>query len=84
MRKLFGDHRSWPELLPGWADKMGKIAGSVWEYRGNPVYDVQGLEVTLWDFDATESASINLFSNGYLSDQYLLAKANTGFPKPGM
>jgi MoaA/NifB/PqqE/SkfB family radical SAM enzyme len=81
LRKLYGDNRSWQELLPGWADKKVKIWESVWEYRGNPVYDVQGLEMTLWDFDATESASVNLFSNGYLSNQYLLSKANNGYQK---
>jgi hypothetical protein len=43
-------------------------------YRGNPVYHYQGMEVTLWDFEDTESTSINLFSNGVISHLYLLTK----------
>ncbi len=44
-------------------------------YRGNPVYDYSGMEVTYWNFDHSESTSINLFSTGVISEEYLLAKA---------
>jgi hypothetical protein len=70
LRKLFGDQRTWGDLLtvvPEWSQRGA--------YRGNPVYDYQGMEVTLWDFDRTESTSINLFANGTLSTEYLLAAA---------
>lgn len=70
LRKLYGEKRSWEELLPEDA-AMVKIQ----EYRSNPVYSYQGMEVTLWDFATTESTSINLFSNGWISEEYLLANA---------
>jgi molybdenum cofactor biosynthesis enzyme MoaA len=68
LRKLYGERRSWDELLPEDA-ALTKTR----EYRGNPVYSYQGMEVTLWDFDATECTSINLFSNGLIREEYLLA-----------
>ncbi len=69
LRKLYAEKRSWKALFPG--DLKLFKAG---EYRGNPVYHYQGMEVTLWDFDDTESSSINLFSNGLISNRYLLTK----------
>jgi hypothetical protein len=70
LRKLYGESRSWEALLPEDA-AMVKTR----EYCGNPVYSYQGMEVTLWDFAGTESTSINLFSNGWISEAYLLANA---------
>lgn len=70
LRKLYGERRPWEELLPvvpNW-----RLRGT---YRGNPMYGYEGMEVTLWDFDQTESTSINLFSDGTLSTAYLLAAA---------
>jgi pyruvate-formate lyase-activating enzyme len=49
-------------------------------YRGNPVYDVHGMEVTCWDFARSSSTSLNLFSDGTISDRYLLAQAKPGSP----
>lgn len=66
LRQLYGDTRSWP--LP---DQL--ILRST--YRGNPVYDYHGLEVTFWHFDQTASTSLNLFSDGTISDRYLLTQA---------
>jgi hypothetical protein len=71
LRKLYGEPRSWAALLP-LADLPWTPCGP---YRGNPVYDYQGMQVTLWDFGQTESTSINLFSNGAISQDYLLAEA---------
>lgn len=65
LRYLYGETRSW--TLP---DRL--TPRSV--YRGNPVYDYHGIEVTLWHFDQTTSTSLNLFSNGVISPQYLLTK----------
>lgn len=44
-------------------------------WRGNPVYDYRGMEVTWWDFSQTTGRSLNLFSNGLISPHYLLAQA---------
>lgn len=44
-------------------------------YRGNPVFDLDGMQITLWDFQRAESRSINLFANGEISEAYLLAHA---------
>lgn len=61
LRRIFGDPRRWEIPLP----RTG-------EYRGNPVYDYRGMEVTYWDFEATSSSSINLFADGSLGGDYLL------------
>ncbi len=62
-RQLFGDTRVWPVFsrLP----QKGL-------YRNNPVYNYHGIEVTWWQFTHSTSASLNLFSNGLVSDRYLL------------
>jgi len=68
LRKLYGDQRSWS----AWLDPqvLGlKLEG---EYRGNPVYDYGGMEVTLWDFERADVRSINLFSSGEISAEYHL------------
>lgn len=70
LRKLYGEKRSWEKLL-----SKDATLKKTREYRGNPVYSYQGMEVTLWDFDATESTSLNLFSSGLISDQYILERA---------
>jgi organic radical activating enzyme len=45
-------------------------------HQGNPVYELEGgLELTHWLFDTTTGRSLNLFSDGTLSEHYLLAKA---------
>jgi MoaA/NifB/PqqE/SkfB family radical SAM enzyme len=65
LRHLFGERGEWPII-----DDLTPRG----EYRGNPVYDYHGLEITLWDFDHSESTSINLFSSGVISETYLLAE----------
>lgn len=69
LRQLYGDTRRWH--LPSRLRRVG-------EYRSNPVYDYEGMEVTYWRFDATTSTSLNLFSDGTISDGYLLARAGKG------
>ena len=69
LRKLYGEPRPWPALLP-FAELPLTLRG---EYRNNPVYDFQGMEVTLWDFEQTDCTSINLFSSGVISTAYQLA-----------
>lgn len=45
-------------------------------YRGNPVYAWNDMEVTLWNFDTSESTSLNLFPDGTISPHYLLTRAS--------
>ena len=63
LRRLFGEERQW-DILPQ--------RTPVSHYRGNPVYDYDGMEVTYWNFDTSQSTSINLFPNGTLGGSYLL------------
>lgn len=65
LRRLYGDRREWNLL-------QKKTPAQC--YRGNPVYLIDGMEVTVWNFDASESRSINLFANGTIGSSYLLAK----------
>ena len=71
LRKLYGEMRGWEELL----DWKGTQLACRGNYRGNPVYALDGMEVTLWDFDVTESRSINLFADGTISSAYRLVEA---------
>ncbi len=54
--------------LPGLVQKTA--------YRGNPMYEYGGMQITWWDFSQSTSASLNLFSNGHISPDYLLVKAS--------
>lgn len=71
LRKLLGDLRPWSELIR--METLPLVHGS--EYRNNPVYYYNAMEVTLWDFYQSESRSINLFSSGLISPAYLLSEA---------
>lgn len=64
LRRQYGDRRAW-DLFPGLAPAR--------RYRNNPVYELGGLEVTYWEFEAAASTSINLFADGTLGRAYLLA-----------
>jgi MoaA/NifB/PqqE/SkfB family radical SAM enzyme len=70
LRKLYGERRTWRKLLP--RSRLGLVRRGA--FRGNPVYDFYGMEVTLWDFDRAQVQSINLFSTGEISTAYLLAQ----------
>lgn len=63
VRKLFGETRQW--------DVLGHLP-VVRHFRGNPVMDCDGMEVTYWDFDEATCKSINLFADGTLGRAYLL------------
>jgi MoaA/NifB/PqqE/SkfB family radical SAM enzyme len=65
LRQLFGTSWPWPELSD---------ATPVGEYRGNPVLDYAGMEVTLWNFDRATCRSLNLFADGTLGTSYLLTE----------
>lgn len=66
LRKLFGETRSYPVLA--------SRTPARW-FKGNPVYDVDGLEVTVWNFDHAQCRRVNLFPDGTLGTSYLLADA---------
>jgi len=65
LRRLLGEKR--PLNLP----KGLQFHGS---YRGNPVYRWGRMEVTCWDFELSQSTSLNLFPDGTLSPHYLLTR----------
>jgi molybdenum cofactor biosynthesis enzyme MoaA len=69
LRRLYGDSHRW--RLPPRLKQVGL-------YRNNPVYDYDGMEVTYWCFGVTTSASLNLFSDGTISTEYLLVRAKDG------
>ncbi len=71
LRKLFGEKRIW-NLFQG--------ISPVRFFRNNPVYDIDGMEVTYWDFDDTDCKSFNLFPNGVIGTSYLLTETK-GFAK---
>jgi len=64
-RQLYGDTRQWEAL-----SRLTPVT----YYRHNPVYDYRGMEVTYWDFHRTTSTSLNLFSDGSISTEYLLTR----------
>lgn len=66
LRRLYGDTRPWE--LPN------QLSFKTF-YRDNPVYELYGMEVTYWRFDQTSSTSLNLFSDGTISSNYLLTQA---------
>jgi oxygen-independent coproporphyrinogen-3 oxidase len=68
LRHLYGDGRRWP--IEAFQNKK-----PIKYHQSNPVYDFDGLQVTHWIFDNTSGRSLNLFSDGTLSDEYLLTKA---------
>jgi MoaA/NifB/PqqE/SkfB family radical SAM enzyme len=64
-RRLYGETRSW-SILEGLP--VVKV------FKGNPVMDFRGMEVTRWDFERSECRSINLFPDGTLGTSYLLTE----------
>ncbi|CAF1555051.1 unnamed protein product [Didymodactylos carnosus] len=68
LRHLYGDSRRLP--INAFQHKK-----PIKFHQSNPVYDFDGLQVTHWIFDKTSGRSLNLFSDGTLSAEYLLTKA---------
>lgn len=65
LRRQYGDTRDWP-LFP--QQTPARFFG------GNPVYDLDGTEVTLWDFSRSTMGCLNLFSDGTISGEYRLTE----------
>jgi len=72
LRKLYAEKRPWNALIN--PKKLGLIFDG--DYQGNPVYRFKELQVTLWDFEKAQCKSLNLFSSGLISEQYLLTQEN--------
>lgn len=53
---------------------LGEAAPARW-FAGNPVYHLDGMEVTVWNFGETRLPCLNLFSDGSMSHAYLLHQA---------
>jgi MoaA/NifB/PqqE/SkfB family radical SAM enzyme len=65
LRKLYGEDSPddfFPNVVP------------VRLFAGNPVYDRDGMEVTVWDFHRSTLRCLNLFSDGAIRDAYELAR----------
>ena len=65
LRKLYGETRTWnffPKQKP------------VRYFVGNPVYHLNGMEVTIWDFSTSGVRCLNLFSDGSISPEYQLTR----------
>ena len=68
LRHIYDDARRWP--IQAFQNRT-----PIKYHQSNPVYDFDGLQVTHWIFDNTSGRSLNLFSDGTLSAEYLLTKA---------
>jgi pyruvate-formate lyase-activating enzyme len=58
------------------------ILRQVGTYHDNPVYDAGGIEVTYWNFHRTTTSSLNLFADGSISGEYLLARHAPPYARP--
>jgi MoaA/NifB/PqqE/SkfB family radical SAM enzyme len=67
LRKPYGETPQW-DIFP---DRK-----AVRYFGGNPVYDLNGMEVTIWDFSVSKVRCINLFSDGSISQEYKLTGRN--------
>jgi molybdenum cofactor biosynthesis enzyme MoaA len=61
---------SGPDPLPG--------RSPVRWFAGNPVYEVEGMEVTVWDFHHTALPCVNLYADGVVDTDYELAGGGHG------
>jgi len=66
VRQLYGDSDALP-LVTGLTSRGA--------FGRNPMYDYRGVEVPYWNFDHCDCRSLNLFSDGSISEEYLLVKA---------
>lgn len=63
LRRCVGEPRRW---------KLLESHTPVRHFGGSPVYNLDGLEVTVWDFAASTLGCLNLFSDGSLTESYRL------------
>jgi molybdenum cofactor biosynthesis enzyme MoaA len=69
LRKRFGERKPWDALIA--FESIGMTYQHT--YRNNPVFDLGGLQITLWDFHQSTSRSINLYASGEIRRDYLIA-----------
>jgi cyclic pyranopterin phosphate synthase len=67
--------RDEPEPLPG--------LRPIGQFGGNPVYDLDGLELSVWDFERTRLACLNLMPDGGLLESYRLPGVPSSASMPG-
>lgn len=72
LRKLYGDRRPWDALIPFTGLGLHRRGA----HHGSPIYNYDEVEVTLWDFAASECRAINLFSSGEITEEYLITDGN--------
>jgi MoaA/NifB/PqqE/SkfB family radical SAM enzyme len=71
LRQPYQRQRPWSQILN--LERLGlELHG---HFSGNPIYRLEGLEVTLWDFTRSECRVLNLFASGEISPVYLLASS---------
>jgi len=68
LRHIYKDNERW-SLFPA---SFPNPPTPIRYHCGNPVYNLDGVEVTHWIFEKVEGNSLNLFSDGTLSEEYLL------------
>lgn len=68
LRHIFLDQERWDIFPPSLTPHPTPFR----THCGNPVYNIDGVEVTHWVFEKVEGNSLNLFSDGTLSEEYLL------------
>ena len=62
-----------PWQSPGAFDPLPDCEPSA-NFAGNPVYEIDGLEVTVWDFHKATLPCVNLFADGTITTDYELAR----------
>lgn len=65
LRRCVGEDQHWPLLTDRTPTRW---------FGGNPVYDLDGLEVSVWDFAGTSLDCVNLYSDGRLENSYRLRR----------
>ena len=75
LRRLYGDTTPYTLLADCTPSRF---------FKNNPVYDLDGMEVTVWNFDDTTYRSLNLFADGTLGSNYLLTKTPEILCRPVM
>ncbi len=63
LRQRYGEHQFVPAF---------DVLTPIRQFAGNPVYEVDGIEVTIWNFSRSKLQCLNLFPDGTLSHHYEL------------
>jgi hypothetical protein len=77
LRKLNGRESEFPLEELALFDKKEPVK----KIFGCPVYEINGVEVTVWDFDKVNANSIYLFSDGRIEDKMIKCDAKENAKK---